>query len=338
MNPATGLGALMVVVGGAIHSSFALPMKRISKWSWENIWLVYSVVGLIVFPTLLALATVPSLGAVYAGVSGSTLAAVALFGFGWGLGSTLFGLGITRLGIALGFSIILGITSSVGSLLPLVVLNPADLWTRRGAFLLAGLAVAVAGIICVSTAGARRDRDLGKDQPHPPAAFGPGLLICIASGLLSPMLNFGFVFGKPVQDAAAAAGADAALAANAIWAPALAAGFLPNAGYAVWLLAKNRSWNRFGAAGTPAFYWIGSAAMGLIWFGGISIYGMGAAKMGRLGGVIGWPVFMSTVIVVANILGAATGEWRGASAGAVRLSWTGIAILVAAIVIVSFGL
>ena len=82
MNPATGLGALMVVLGGAIHSSFALPMKRISKWSWENIWLVYSVVGLIVFPILLALATVLSLGAVYAGGGGSTLAAVALFGFG----------------------------------------------------------------------------------------------------------------------------------------------------------------------------------------------------------------------------------------------------------------
>ena len=78
--------------------------------------------------------------------------------------------------------------------------------------------------------------------------------------------------------------------------------------------------------------------MGLVWFGGISIYGMGAVLMGPLGGVAGWPVFMSTVIVAANVWGAVTGEWQGASAGALRLSWTGIAVLVAAIVIVSFGL
>jgi L-rhamnose-H+ transport protein len=338
MNPSPGLGALLVVLGGAIHSSFALPMKRITNWRWENTWLIYSIVGLIVFPTLLALATVPSLGAVYSSTTGTTLALVALFGFGWGLGSTLFGLGIARLGIALGFAIILGITSSLGSLLPVLTLHPEQLGTTQGAWLLGGLAIAVAGIICCAIAGSWRAADLGKAETAPKGSFASGMLLCLASGILSPMLNFAFVYGKPVQDAATLHGAGASLASNAIWAPALAAGFIPNAGYAIYLLFKNRTWSVYGGEKVSPLYWVGAAAMGLIWYGGISIYGMGAAIMGEMGAAIGWPAFMSTVIVVANILGALSGEWKGASARAIRMSWTGIAILVVAILVVSRGL
>jgi L-rhamnose-H+ transport protein len=62
---------------------------------------------------------------------------------------------------------------------------------------------------------------------------------------------------------------------------------------------------------------------------------MGAAAMGRLGGVLGWPIFMSTVIIMANVLGALTGEWKGAGARAARLMWAGVGILVAAIAVIA---
>jgi L-rhamnose-H+ transport protein len=132
MNENAGLGMLLVLLGGLVHGSWALPMKRIKNWQWENYWLVYSVFGLIVLPMALAAASVPRLLEVYQRVSWGTLLAVTLCGLGWGIGSTLFGLGISRLGMALGFAIILGITSSVGSLLPLITQNPGELFTRRG--------------------------------------------------------------------------------------------------------------------------------------------------------------------------------------------------------------
>jgi L-rhamnose-H+ transport protein len=103
----------------------------------------------------------------------------------------------------------------------------------------------------------------------------------------------------------------------------------------VYLLAKNRTWGCFTQAGTPAGYWLGACLMGALWYLGISIYGMGAAAMGPLGGVLGWPMFMSVVIIMANVLGAVTGEWKGAGAQAVRLSWTGIAVLVVAITVIA---
>jgi L-rhamnose-H+ transport protein len=53
--------------------------------------------------------------------------------------------------------------------------------------------------------------------------------------------------------------------------------------------------------------------------------------------VLGWPVFMAMVIVTANVWGFITGEWKGASRKARSYSVTGIAILVAAIVVISQG-
>jgi L-rhamnose-H+ transport protein len=331
------LGFAVVILGGLLHGSFAFPMKRIGvHWSWENIWLVYSVVGLAVLPPVLAMTTVPSLGHIYGSTPASTIALVALFGLGWGAGSVLFGQAISRIGMALGFAIILGITSALGSLLPLLVLSPQDIWTPKGRALMLGLVIAVGGIIACSKAGAMRDREARTANPMTSQGrFLTGLAISVLSGILSPMLNFGFVFGEPLQTAAMQAGAHSSLASNAIWAPALLAGFLVNAGYAIYLLNRNRTWALYTTRSAGAARWTGSAVMGLFWFGGISVYGMGAASMGRMGAVAGWPVFMSTVIVTANVLGFLSGEWRHSSAAARTLEWAGIGLLIGAILVIS---
>jgi L-rhamnose-H+ transport protein len=329
-------GTLLAVLGGVIHGSFALPMKGLQKrWAWENIWLVYSVVGLICLPLLLALATVPSLGAVYSGTPLSLLLLVAVYGAGWGIGGTLFGLGISRIGMALGFAIILGMTSCLGSLIPMMVLHPAELNTPNGHVLLMGLAVVLVGIVICARAGALRDRDRkAVSATGAKGAFAAGFLICIASGILSPMLNIGFSFGEPIQKAALAHGAVLGMDANSIWVPGLAGGFLINAGYSIYLLCKNKTWRLFTAGGTTPWHWIGSALMGTLWFGGMSIYGIGTAMMGPLGKVVGWPVFMSVVIVTANVNGLLSGEWKGAKRSSLALAWGGIALLVLAIIVV----
>lgn len=326
--------ALTVVAGGVLHGSFALPMKKMAAWKWENTWLVYSISGLVVLPLLLALATVPSFFEAVASTSAATLALIVLCGVGWGAGSTLFGLAIDRVGMALTFAIVLGITSSLGSLLPLLIQNPSELFSRRGQILLAGLALVILGIILCSKAGALRERAQNPQAPPRRGTF-TGLLICIASGVLSPALNFGFVFGEPLKQEAIRLGASPDFAGNALWALALGGGFFVNAGYAVYLLGRNRTWCVYSSAEARGWYWAGAALMGFLWYIGVSIYGMGAAAMGPLGGVLGWPIFMSTVIIMANVWGAATGEWKGAGAQAMRLMWTGVCILVAAIAVIA---
>jgi L-rhamnose-H+ transport protein len=77
--------------------------------------------------------------------------------------------------------------------------------------------------------------------------------------------------------------------------------------------------------------------MGILWFGGIAAYGMGANALGGLGGVVGWPVFVAMNIITGNVWGAVTGEWAGVSRGSYAYSWAGICALLVAIFVISRG-
>ncbi|MGH9434516.1 MAG: L-rhamnose/proton symporter RhaT [Terriglobia bacterium] len=329
---ATGI----VLLGGVLQGVFAFPMKRMPRWQWENTWLVYSIAAMLVFPWIIVLAGVPHFEHVLREAHGATIAEVLLFGFMWGVGSTLFGLGLTRVGMALTFAIVLGITASLGSLLPLAVFHPNELFTPQGYLLLLGLVIVIIGILFTAVAGQRRERELSSQTANRSGAvFWIGLLICIISGIFSAMLNLSFVFGNELQRAAQSAGASPAMASNVIWALALSAGFVANGGYCVYLLQKNHTWGLLSRANVTALYWLGAAVMGALWFSGITFYGMGASALGALGAVVGWPLFMAMNIIASNILGTATGEWKGASRLTYTYSWTGISVLLVAIYVIS---
>ena len=338
MNATTGVGLLFVLLGGLLQGTFTLPMKRMPRWQWENTWFVYSVAGMLVLPWLLAWTSIPNSSQILHNSAAGSLVKVAVFGFGWGVGSVFFGLGIAAVGMGLGFAIILGLTASIGSLLPLVVLDPDRLFTPQGYALMAGMALVIAGIVLCAVAGSRREREkTAAVSQSSGSRFWLGLLICALSGIFSPMLNFSFVFGKNIQELTLKSGATPAMASNLVWCVALSAGFLANGGYCVYLLQKNRTWSLLTKPGIPRTYWLGTLVMGILWFGGIAAYGIGAADLGALGGVIGWPLFMAMIIITANLLGALTGEWKGAARSTYAYSWSGIGVLLIAIYVISRG-
>ena len=338
MGTQLGWGLTLVILGGFLNGSFFVPMKRMSLWRWENTWLIYSLVSMIIAPWVAALAAVPHLMTVYHNTGWPTLIWVALFGLGWGIGSTLFGLGVARVGMGLGFGIILGITASVGSVLPMVVWHPDQLRTAQGRTVMAGVALVILGTVFCGLAGQRREKEkLGGASASGRTGFGLGLIICILSGIFSPMLNFSFVLGHQLQQRSTSAGAAFAVSTYPIWSIALSSGFLANAAYCLYLLRRNRAWPVYWTSGAPGVYWLGAILMGLVWYGGIGAYGMGAAALGSLGGVVGWPVFVAMNIIVGNVWGAATGEWRGASRGSYGHSWAGICALLIAIFVISRG-
>lgn len=324
-------GVLLAVIGGVMNGSFSAPMKLTTNWPWANTWFIYSVVGLLLIPIGLAVFSVPHLLATYQSASTQALALTVLFGLGWGIGSVLFGLGISRLGIALGFAIILGVTASLGALIPLLVLTPQHLGTAKGTWVLAGLGIVLVGIALCARAG-------GLKNAEPTSAratnYRAGLLICIASGVLSSMLNLALAFGAPIADSAIRNGASPAGAQNAVWALAVGAGSVVNVAYTMFLLFRDDSWRTYRTC-SSAKNWVASAMMGVLWILGIVAYGAGASSLGDLGAIIGWPLFMATMIVTSNIWGFATGEWRQAPAAAVAYDVAGVAVLIVAILVIS---
>lgn len=337
MNVSVGWGIVGVLWGGLLNGSFVVPIKRLGAWRWENTWLVYSAAGLIIFPWAMAWATVPRLNDVFYATSGATLAKVVVFGFGWGVGSVLFGLGLNRLGLAVGYGIIIGLIAPIGTFLPLFVLYPERLWTRQGLTLMIGTLLVLTGVVFCALAGRRRERESQSLAAMVQKEFWVGLIMCVLAGIFSPMLNFAFVFGAELQSKALASGSQPNMATNAIWALTLAAGFLANGGYCVYLLHKNRTWNLFFSSRATASYWAGGSLMGLVFFGSFMAYGMGATALGSLGGIVGWPLFMSMSLFASNLWGAVTGEWAGAGHRTYAYSLVGIAMIICAVVVISRG-
>ncbi len=325
------MGLSLAVAGGVMQGSFALPQKRLRGWSWEQGWLFYSVAGMIVFPWLIAAFTIPDALGVYTRVDPVVVARAAVFGAGWGVGSVLFGLGIARVGMALAFAIIICLTAAVGSLVPLVVLHPEEAGSTRSAVLMLGLLIVIAGVALCGRAGALKEA--GAAAATGKGSFARGLAICIASGVTSPMLNFSFAFGAPIADEAVRGGAEVSRASIAILALAISSGFVVNAGYCLALLKRNRSW----AGGVTGRNLPWAAAMGFLWMFGMYFYGLGATEMGELGPVIGWPLFMTVMVLVANFWGVATGEWRNASRKALWHLGAGNAVMIVALAVIAWG-
>jgi L-rhamnose-H+ transport protein len=326
-------GFAAVIAGAAMQGSFALPQKFLRGWAWEKSWLLYSITGMVVFPWLLVALFVPNPAAAYASAGTGPVIVAALFGAGWGVGSVLFGLGIDALGVALGFAIIMSMIAALGALVPLAVLHPADLASQKGLLIIIGLAIAIAGVVLCARAGALKS---GASTAGNRRNIARGVAICVASGAASPMMNFAVEFGKPLEKAAAAAGANAANAPMAIFAVAMSSGFLVNAGYCLYLLARKGSW-RGGTAQDRSHNVLFCTAMGFLWLFGFYLYGVGKTQVGELGASICWPIFMTITVVVANVWGLVTGEWKNADRRAFHYLGAGIALIITAAVVITFA-
>jgi L-rhamnose-H+ transport protein len=159
-----------------------------------------------VFNWIITLVMVPEIFKVYTTSPPRDLGILALFGLGWGVGAVLFGLGMDKLGMALGYPIIMGLIASLGALIPLLVFFPGTILTPRGLVLIAGTAVVIFGIVLYPIAGSRRSPQEENANSAPSNAFTAGSIIAVFAGVLSCLPNIGVAFGKNLMQAAAALG------------------------------------------------------------------------------------------------------------------------------------
>jgi L-rhamnose-H+ transport protein len=145
-----------------------------------------SVLALIALPVGAAVISIPSLQSVYREAGLVTIATIALCGAGWGLAQVLFGLSVDTIGVALAFSIVLGISAAVGSLLPLMRLKQFATSSAVTGDVLLGVALVLAGVIACAIAGRWREKAMGKDMVTR-KSFGVALAMAICSGFARPL-------------------------------------------------------------------------------------------------------------------------------------------------------
>lgn len=313
-----------------INAAFTLPLKRMRKWPWENAWLIWTFCALIIFPLVAALLTIPHLARDYMEVDRACLLKICSYGVGWGMAQVLLGLAVEPIGVALSFSIVLGTSAALGTMIPFVRLHSAALFQQTGAVLVSGLALVVLGVGLCALAGRRREQELNVGLKPGSNSFKFGVTCALASGVLASMMNLGISFGAPLLKLALAHDASLLWCANVIWVPLLAAGAVPNIVYCLYLFRKHRSTMQYSEVNLP-YCWLLSVLMGALWFGGHLLYGMGISFLGTLGPTLGWPIYMSFLVISAGLYGFLAGEWRRVSTAPIRFQLAGMIILCIAV-------
>ena len=199
------LGVIFHFLGGFASGSFYMPYKKVKGWQWETFWLIGGLFSWIIVPPLAAFLTIPNFWCIIQSESSSIIGFTFLFGALWGIGGFMYGLGVRYLGVALGSSIMLGLTMVIGSLLPSIYyeFNPQDgkdniglmLSSEWGKMVLLGLLVCVIGIIISGKAGVMKDKELQTDAVDPHGVevkteykFGLGLIVAIIGIALGILL------------------------------------------------------------------------------------------------------------------------------------------------------
>ncbi len=328
-SAASGLSIL--VLAGVMNASFTLPMKFTRRWAWENTWLAWTIFALLVLPPLVTYGTVPHLREVYRSTANGLLLEVIGFGAGWGVAQVFFGLAVDAIGIALTFSLVLGTSAAVGTLVPLLRLHPQRLNTPAGHGVLVGVGLVLVGVMVCAIAGRRREKalQLGAGRKNTTV----GLVLAILCGFGASFVNFGLAFGAPLVASARMLGARALNASNAVWMPLMFAGALPNLFYCLWLLKRNRTGGKFPLGGVS--HWALALVMAVCWFGSTLLYGLSTVELGGWGPILGWPLFMSLIVITASLLGVFTGEWKNSGASPLRIQWSGVTLLVLAVFILA---
>jgi L-rhamnose-H+ transport protein len=336
MTSNTVQAVLLVLCAAIMNAAYALPMKLNKKWEWEHSWFAFSIFGVAVVPTVIALLTVPKLWSTYATVSGGTLTAMVLFGASWGVSLVFFGLALTRLGLAITFAVCLGTSAAVGALTPLIAQHSEQIMTRQGGLIFLGVLMIIVGVALCGLAGKHREAALQQASASVRQGFWWGYLLAFVSGILGSMLNLGLAYGGSIQRAAQQHGASLAMMSNAVWLPCLYAGFLPGAIYSYILMRKKGNVSQLRLPGTW-YYWFAAASMGLLWYGSIILYSISTLKLGDLGTSIGWPLFLASIVVASTVFGVLTGEWKRTGTRPIQTMILGVSFLVVAIAVLSYA-
>ena len=350
------IGTIFHFFGGFASGSFYMPYKKVKGWSWETLWITGGVFSWLIAPLVAAWITIPGFFSIISGASSTVIASTFLMGLLWGVGGLTYGLGVRYLGVALGSSIILGLCSVFGAIIPSIYyyFRPADgkdtiadlFGTSWGRFVLLGLTVCVIGIIICGIAGKMKDKDLGKattDATGSEFNLSKGLIVAIVSGVLSACFSFGIEAGSTMGQVANEAWkashpgeGEFLFRNNVIFVVILWGGLLTNLVWCLILNYRNKTSGDYTNANAPLLKnYILCATGGITWFLQFFFYGMGESKLGN--GASSWILHMSFIILTANMWGLVLKEWKSVTKKTTLTIIAGIATIILSILLVGYG-
>src|SRR5579864_8295443 len=143
-----------------MNGSFTLPMRFLGRWEWENVWSLFIVFSCLLLPALILLAVAPQSWAILAHAPGHATWIAVGTGFAWGFGAILFGQSVSAIGISLANTLVLAISSALGSFVPMLLLAPEKIFSSTGKMIMAGVIIEIIGIALCGVAGREREKKI----------------------------------------------------------------------------------------------------------------------------------------------------------------------------------
>lgn len=173
--------------------------------------------------------------------------------------------------------------------------------------------------------------------------FALGLTVAIVSGVLSACFNFGLEAGNAMAAVANENWVNAnpgqgefLFRNNVVYVVLLWGGLTTNFIWCMILNARNKTFGDYANKKTPLLRnYLLSALAGTTWFLQFFFYGMGESKLGN--GASSWILHMSFIILVANMWGLISKEWKGVSYKTRATLFAGVATIILAVLIVGYG-
>ena len=323
---------LLLIFASFFQGTFGLGMKYMNPMSWESWWVIHVLVAMILFPMIWAYIAIPDLFEIISSSPRDAIFWAMTLGFAWGVGGIMFGVSVPYIGLSLTMGIVMGLAGSAGSLIPLFQIENA---TSQPSFpyIIAGLVISLIGVAITAKAGIDRDKLI--ETSNKSKNITKGILIAVTCGLLSSLLNVGFANAAPVAQTAIEFGVIPRNSSLAAWVVVLWGAFLMNFGYSVFLLFRNNSWNTFSInKSLNAYKW--AIIAGFCWFAALGVYGQGAALLGEIGPVIGWPILLGLSLIISNFWAYRAGEWKNAK-GPFNKLLAGLVVLIISAIVLGLG-
>ncbi|MBE0537674.1 MAG: hypothetical protein IH624_18570 [Phycisphaerae bacterium] len=342
MDPNLVLGFAFILLGAICGGSFGLPSKFVAKTTpWENLWGPFFFFATLLIPVTLGPLVVKGLFATASAAGFNVILWPLVFGLLWGFGSMTLGLSFAFIGLSLAYAINYGAQIAFGSIVPMAIHHPETILTPQGFVVMAGVAACLLGVVVSGRAGILKTASLQKSQPaaadgmdKQPRIF-TGQAIAFISGLLCACYAVAFSFGGPVMDISQNQFGNPAWSSTfMVTALILWGGSLSACGYCIYKLCRNRTWKNFASPGIGKTLLL-ALIMACLHDGAILFWGLGVPKLGRLGVSVGYASFMSFAIIVGNVNGFLTGEWKGAGRNSVNWIIAGIIILIIGVCILA---
>ncbi len=341
METNTLLGFAFILLGAICGGSFGLPSKFASKDTpWEVLWGPFFLFVTVLIPVLFFPFIAEGLFATCAEAGFAVIALPIGFGFLWGLGSMTLGLSFAFIGLSLAYAINYGAQIIFGAMGPLLIHTPDELLKSYGMVIMGGVAICLLGVVVSGKAAILKSRSMPTDDSTESQAGGAmlkGLIIAFLSGLLCACYSIAFSFGGKVMEISQTNYGNAAWRTTfVVTALVLWGGAFSSLAYCLVQLTKNRTWGKLTRGPIVATLLI-ALVMALLHDGAILFWGLGAARLGPLGVGVGYAVFMSIAIIVGNVNGFLTGEWKGASRQSKTWILAGLMVLIVGVSVLAKG-